>query len=65
VGLPASSWAFAVRIWIDRIVSSLWLQLEAPSSAALTVAILVEPARGLEMSDFVCCEADRDEQKVK
>jgi hypothetical protein len=45
------------------LCTSLWLQLEAPSSAALTVAILAEPARGLEMSDFVCCEADRDEQK--
>jgi uncharacterized membrane protein YccC len=48
-GLPGSSWAFAVRIWIAVVVAlctSFWLQLDAPSSAALTVAILAEPTRG-------------------
>jgi uncharacterized membrane protein YccC len=48
-GLPGSSWAFAVRIWIAVVVAlctSFWLQLDAPSSAAVTVAILAEPTRG-------------------
>src|SRR5215831_13071326 len=48
-GLPVSSWAFAVRLWIAVTISlltSFWLQLEAPSSAALTVLILAEPTRG-------------------
>src|SRR5262245_46325957 len=48
-GLPISSWAFAVRLWIAVIISlatSFWLQLEAPFSAALTVVILAEPTRG-------------------
>jgi uncharacterized membrane protein YccC len=48
-GFPFSSWAFAIRIWIAAIVAlyvSFWLQLEAPSSAMLTVAILAEPTRG-------------------
>src|SRR5262245_62750313 len=48
-GLPTSSWGFAVRLWIAVTISlltSFWLQLEAPSSAALTVLILAEPTRG-------------------
>src|SRR5499433_1208954 len=48
-GLPINSWAFAVRLWIAVIISlvtSFWLQLEAPFSAALTVVILAEPTRG-------------------
>jgi uncharacterized membrane protein YccC len=48
-GLPISSWAFAVRLWIAVIISlvtSFWLQLEAPFSAALSVLILAEPTRG-------------------
>src|SRR5262245_19813206 len=48
-GLPVSSSAFAVRLWIAitiALCTSFWLQLEAPSSAALTVLILVEPTRG-------------------
>jgi len=48
-GLPISSWGFAVRLWIAVTISlltSFWLQLEAPSSAALTVLILAEPTRG-------------------
>src|SRR5262249_44163278 len=48
-GLPISSWAFAVRLWIAVIISlvtSFWLQLEAPFSAALGVLILAEPTRG-------------------
>jgi uncharacterized membrane protein YccC len=48
-GRPIGSWAFAVRLWIAVIISlvtSFWLQLEAPFSAALTVVILAEPTRG-------------------
>ena len=48
-GLPVSSWAFAVRLWIAitiALCTSFWLQLEAPFSAALTVLILAEPTRG-------------------
>ena len=40
-GLPGDSWAFAVRIWFAVVIAlctSFWLQLEAPSTAALTVA---------------------------
>src|SRR5215471_6307972 len=52
-GLPVSSWGFAVRLWIAVTISlltSFWLQLEAPSSAALTVLILAEPTRGQALS---------------
>jgi uncharacterized membrane protein YccC len=47
--IPVSSWTFAIRIWLATILAlfvSFWLQLEAPSTAALTVAILAEPTRG-------------------
>jgi uncharacterized membrane protein YccC len=48
-GIPASAWAFGVRIWVAVVVAlaaSFWLELEAPSSAAVTVAILAAPTRG-------------------
>src|SRR5215467_8860863 len=48
-GVPAGSWVFGIRIWIAVVVAlaaSFWLQLEAPASAAITVAILAEPTRG-------------------
>src|SRR5262252_9505294 len=48
-GIPVSSWGFAIRIWLATILAlfiSFWLQLEAPSTAAITVAILAEPTRG-------------------
>ncbi len=48
-GMPANSWAFAIRIWLAIVVAlyvSFWLELEAPSSAALTVTILALPTRG-------------------
>src|ERR1700757_4899052 len=48
-GLPLKSWAFAVRIWLAVIAAlyvSFWLELEAASSAAVTVAILALPSRG-------------------
>ena len=48
-GAPASAWAFGVRIWIAVVVAlaaSFWLELEAPSTAAVTVAILAAPTRG-------------------
>jgi fusaric acid resistance family protein len=46
-----------VRIWLAVIVAlyaSFWLKLEAPSSAAITVAILALPTRGqgLEKAGF-------------
>jgi uncharacterized membrane protein YccC len=47
--IPASSWTFAVRVWLATILAlfvSFWLQLEAPFTAAVTVAILAEPTRG-------------------
>src|SRR6478672_1115614 len=48
-GFPAGSWAFAIRIWLAIVVAlyaSFWLELEAPSSAGVTVAILALPTRG-------------------
>jgi uncharacterized membrane protein YccC len=48
-GFPGSSWAFAIRIWLAIVIAlyvSFWLELEAPSSAAVTVAILALPTRG-------------------
>lgn len=51
-GLPASSWAFALRIWLAMLLAlyvGFWLELESPTSAALTVAILALPTRGQGM----------------
>lgn len=51
-GFPASSWAFALRVWLAMMLAlyvSFWLELESPSSAALTVAILALPTRGQGM----------------
>lgn len=48
-GLPLDSWGFAVRIWLAVIAAlyvGFWLELEAASSAAVTVAILGLPSRG-------------------
>ena len=48
-GVPADSWAFGIRIWLAVVVAlaaSFWLELEVPSAAAVTVAILAEPTRG-------------------
>jgi uncharacterized membrane protein YccC len=47
--ISTSSWAFGVRVWIAVVVAlgaSFWLELEAPSTAAITVAILAAPTRG-------------------
>jgi uncharacterized membrane protein YccC len=47
--IPVSSWSFAIRVWLATILAlfvSFWLQLEAPTTSALTVAILAEPTRG-------------------
>jgi uncharacterized membrane protein YccC len=47
--IPVSSWSFAIRVWLATILAlfvGFWLQLEAPSTAAVTVAILAEPTRG-------------------
>src|SRR6516162_6493232 len=48
-GVPAGSWAFGIRIWLAVVVAlaaSFWLELEVPSAAAVTVAIVAEPTRG-------------------
>jgi uncharacterized membrane protein YccC len=48
-GVPASAWAFGVRIWgavVVALAASFWLELEAPASAAITVGILAVPTRG-------------------
>jgi uncharacterized membrane protein YccC len=48
-GVPAGSWVFGIRIWLAVVVAlaaSFWLELEVPSTAAVTVAILAEPTRG-------------------
>ena len=56
-GFPASSWAFAVRIWFAMILAlyvSFWLELDSTATAATTVAILALPTRGqgLEKAAF-------------
>ncbi|WP_128923474.1 FUSC family protein [Bradyrhizobium guangxiense] len=51
-GFPANSWAFALRMWLAMMLAlyvSFWLELESPSSSALTVAILALPTRGQGM----------------
>ncbi|MBR0782186.1 FUSC family protein [Bradyrhizobium iriomotense] len=51
-GFPASSWAFALRVWLAMMLAlyvSFWLELESPSSSALTVAVLALPTRGQGM----------------
>src|SRR5262245_51830393 len=51
-GFSASSWAFAVRIWLACLLAlyaAFWLQLRSPASAAITVAILALPTRGQGM----------------
>ena len=47
--IPIASWSFAIRIWLATVLAlfvSFWLQLEAPTTAALTIAVLAEPTRG-------------------
>jgi uncharacterized membrane protein YccC len=51
-GLPASSWIFALRIWLAVILAlyaGFWLELDAPSSAAIAIAIVAMPTRGQGM----------------
>lgn len=48
-GFPGASWAYAIRIWLAVVLAlyvSFWLELDSPSSAAITVAILALPTRG-------------------
>jgi uncharacterized membrane protein YccC len=48
-GVPVGSWAFGIRVWVAVVVAlgaSFWLELEVPSTAAITVAILAAPTRG-------------------
>jgi uncharacterized membrane protein YccC len=56
-GFPVDSWVFAVRIWLGvmlALYASFWLELDTPSSAAITVAIPALPTRGqgLEKAGF-------------
>jgi uncharacterized membrane protein YccC len=56
-GLSGASWAYAIRIWLAVVLAlyvSFWLELDSPSSAAITVAILALPTRGqgLEKAAF-------------
>jgi uncharacterized membrane protein YccC len=56
LGFPLDSWAFATRIWIAAVVAlylSFWLQLEAPSTSIISVAIIAEPTRGQAMEKAV------------
>ncbi|MBR0736032.1 FUSC family protein [Bradyrhizobium liaoningense] len=51
-GFPASSWIFALRVWLATLIAlyvSFWLELESPSTSALTVAVLALPTRGQGM----------------
>jgi uncharacterized membrane protein YccC len=48
-GFPATSWVFALRIWLAAVITlyaSFWLELEAPAAAATAVAIAALPTRG-------------------
>ncbi|HET6389798.1 FUSC family protein [Hyphomicrobium sp.] len=48
-GFPLAAWAFAIRTWASMVLAlyvAFWLQLESPSTAALTVAVLAFPWRG-------------------
>jgi len=56
-GFPASSWAFALRVWLAMLVAlyvSFWLELDSPSSSALTVGVLALPTRaqGMEKAGY-------------
>lgn len=56
-GVPLGAWAHGIRIWIAvavALAASFWLELEAPATAAICVAILAEPTRGraLEKAGF-------------
>src|SRR5262245_30930335 len=49
VRIPVTSWSYAIRVWLATVLAllvSFWLQLESPTTAALTVAVLAEPTRG-------------------
>ena len=51
-GLSGASWAFALRIWVALVAAlyaSFWLELQSPSTAALTVTVLALPTRGQGM----------------
>jgi uncharacterized membrane protein YccC len=54
--IPVSSWSFAIRVWLAVILAlfvSFWLQLESPTTAALTVVVLAEPTRGQALDKAV------------
>ena len=54
--IPISSWSFAIRVWLATVLAlfvSFWLQLESPTTAALTIAVLAEPTRGQALEKAV------------
>jgi uncharacterized membrane protein YccC len=56
-GVSFASWAFGIRVWLAVVIAlyaGFWLQLESPSSAAITVGILALTTRGqaLEKAGF-------------
>ena len=49
----ASFWGNGLRIWLATslaLLAAFWLQLDSPSTAAVTVAILAQPRRGHALS---------------
>ncbi|HWL69698.1 MAG TPA: FUSC family protein [Geminicoccus sp.] len=55
-GFSGASWSYAIRIWLAVVTAlyvSFWLELDTPSSAAITVAILALPTRGLALDKAV------------
>jgi uncharacterized membrane protein YccC len=56
VQIPLHIWGYALRIWLAAVTAlyvAFWLQLEAASSAAVTVAILSQPTRGAALAKAV------------
>lgn len=54
--IPVHLWAHAFRIWLAAVVAlyiAFWLQLGGASSAAVTVAVLAQPARGAALAKAV------------
>lgn len=49
LGLSWGSWTFAMRVWLACLLAlylCFWLELDSPSTAAVTVAVLAFPTRG-------------------
>ncbi|QNT78064.1 p-hydroxybenzoic acid efflux pump subunit AaeB [Entomobacter blattae] len=53
---PPGCWSFCLRTWLSVVLAlsaSFWLQLESPSSAAITVMLLAQPLRGQVLSKAI------------